>query len=42
MMTVDVDGTYTMDELTYKTGCTYKAFLVNSTTYAPLCVADTF
>ena len=41
-MTVTADGTYTMDQLTHKTGCTYKAFLVNSTSYAPLCAADDF
>jgi len=41
-MTVSADGTYTMDQLTHKAGCTYKAMLVNSTTYAPLCEADTF
>jgi hypothetical protein len=42
MQTVSADGTYTMDQLTHKTGCTYKAFLVNSTSYAPLCAADEF
>ena len=41
-MTVSADDTYTMDQLTHKDGCTYKAFLVNSTTYAPLCAADDF
>ena len=41
-MTVSADGTYPMDQLTLKDGCTYKAFLVNSTTYAPLCTADDF
>jgi hypothetical protein len=39
---VSADGTYTMDQLTHKDGCTYKAFLVNSTSYAPLCKADEF
>ena len=41
-MTVSADGTYTMDKLTHKDGRTYKAFLVNSTTYAPLCAAGAF
>jgi len=42
MMAVSTDGTYAMDQLTHKSGCTYKALLVNSTTYAPLCAADEF
>ncbi|MBR5537772.1 MAG: hypothetical protein IKU58_07725 [Clostridia bacterium] len=41
-MTVSADGTYTMNGLTHKSGCTYKAFLVNSTSYAPLCEAKDF
>ena len=42
MQTVSVDNTYSFTGLTHKTGCTYKAFLVNSTSYAPLCAADEF
>lgn len=41
-MTVSADNTYSFTGLTHKTGCTYKAFLVNSTSYAPLCAADDF
>ena len=40
MQTVSADNTYGFAGLTHKTGCTYKAFLVNSTSYAPLCEAD--
>ena len=42
MQTVSADNTYGFAGLTHKTGCTYKAFLVNSTSYAPLCAADEF
>ena len=42
MQTITGSNTYTMSKLTHKTGCTYKAFLVNSTPYAPLCAADDF
>ena len=42
MQTVSVDNTYSFTGLTHKTGCTYKVFLVNSTSYAPLCAADEF
>ena len=42
MQTITGSNTYTMNQLTHKNGCTYRAFLVNSTTYAPLCAANDF
>ena len=39
-VSVTNSGTVTPDSaFTHKTGCTYKAFLVNADTYAPLCAA---
>jgi len=39
-VSVTADGTFApANPFTHAEGCTYKAFLVNADTYAPLCAA---
>ena len=42
MKYINSDGVYTMDELTHKSGCNYRAFLWDNKILEPLCEANKF